>query len=163
MTATYEMISTTTLGTAVNSVTIGSIPSTYTDLRLIYNAINITSQDSVLITFNGDTSSNYSSTILGGNGSAAGSERRSSVPYIIVTNNYVTLVNGNGLFDFMNYSNSTTNKTVLMRSGNAADSTVASVGLWRSTSAITSINLRNGGAFTFGIGSMFTLYGIKAE
>jgi hypothetical protein len=157
------MISTTTLGTAVNSVTIGSIPSTYTDLRLIYNAINITSQDSVLITFNGDTSSNYSSTILGGNGSAAGSERRSSVPYIIVTNNYVTLVNGNGLFDFMNYSNSTTNKTVLMRSGNAADSTVASVGLWRSTSAITSINLRNGGAFTFGIGSMFTLYGIKAE
>jgi hypothetical protein len=157
------MISTTTLGTAVNSVTIGSIPSTYTDLRLIYNAINITSQDSVLITFNGDTSTNYSSTILGGNGSAVGSERRSSVPYIMVTNNYVTLVNGNGLFDFMNYSNSTTNKTVLMRSGNAADSTVASVGLWRSTSAITSINLRNGGAFTFGIGSTFTLYGIKAE
>jgi len=162
MPATYEPISTTTLGTAVNAVNIGSIPSTYTDLRLIYKAINISSQDSVLINFNGDTANNYSSTILGGNGTASGSERRSSVPYIIVTNNYVNLLDGMGIFDFMNYANTTTVKSVLMRSGNAANSVTASSGLWLGTSAITSINLRNGGAFTFGIGSIFTLYGIKA-
>jgi len=160
MTSTYEKIATTTLGSAAATVTFSSITGTYTDFRLIYNSVNPSNQDTILITFNGDTGNNYSSTILGGNGTAAGSERRSTQPYIMVTNNYVNLTNGNGLFDFMNYSNTTTFKTVLMRTGNAANSTVASVGLWQSTSAITSLSMAIGGSYTFGTGSTFTLYGI---
>jgi hypothetical protein len=65
----------------------------------------------------------------------------------------------------MNYSNSTTYKTVLGRSNRASSDTAADVGLWRSTSAITRIDLAMGGSFptnNFASGSTFTLYGIAA-
>jgi hypothetical protein len=62
----------------------------------------------------------------------------------------------------MNYSNTTTYKTVLLRSNNASAITVATVGLWRSTSAINTIKIYADGAAVFSVGSTFTLYGIKA-
>jgi FlaG/FlaF family flagellin (archaellin) len=67
------------------------------------------------------------------------------------------------IYQFMNYSNTTTYKTVLGRS-NVQDFRVASiVGLWRSTSAINTISLRSDNAsYNFTVGSTFTLWGIKA-
>jgi hypothetical protein len=62
---------------------------------------------------------------------------------------------------FMNYSNTTTNKTVLGRSSAASGFVEAAVGLWRNTSAITSITATTGGQ-SYQTGSTFTLYGIKA-
>ena len=65
---------------------------------------------------------------------------------------------------FMNYSNTTTYKTLLSRSGTLGGSytgTTLIAGLWRSTSAITSI-LVGCTTNTFVAGSTFTLYGIKA-
>jgi len=61
----------------------------------------------------------------------------------------------------MNYSNTTTNKTVIGRH-NGASGPVASVGLWRNTAAINSIRISNSSAVNFTIGSTFSLYGIKA-
>jgi hypothetical protein len=61
----------------------------------------------------------------------------------------------------MNYSNTTTNKTALIRGNNAALFTDATVGVWRSTAAITSITLASDGA-AFDSGSTFNLYGIAA-
>jgi hypothetical protein len=61
-----------------------------------------------------------------------------------------------------NYSNTTTNKTALIRDNFATYGTFARVALWRSTSAITSITLTMSSS-TFATGSQFTLYGIKAE
>jgi len=61
----------------------------------------------------------------------------------------------------MNYANSTTNKTVLSRGNNTGNHTIAYVGLWRSTAAITSMLLGTTGS-TWMAGSTFTLYGIKA-
>jgi hypothetical protein len=66
---------------------------------------------------------------------------------------------------FMNYSNTTTFKTMLAR-GSAADSTSgqavsAWANLWRSTSAINQIRV-NPGTQTWAIGSTFTLYGVKS-
>jgi hemolysin activation/secretion protein len=60
----------------------------------------------------------------------------------------------------MNYSNTTTNKTFLMRTNTANANTSLSASLWRSTAAITSISL--GVEFTqnFVVGSTFNLYGI---
>jgi hypothetical protein len=66
---------------------------------------------------------------------------------------------------FNNYSNTTTNKTVIARTTNertSGGSTEACVGLYRSTAAITSIEVRNDGGVNFAIGSSVTLYGIKA-
>ena len=63
--------------------------------------------------------------------------------------------------DIMNYSNATTFKTCLVRAGAANNSTLATVGLWRNTAAITSVSITCDGA-NFVIGSTFSLYGIKA-
>jgi hypothetical protein len=68
---------------------------------------------------------------------------------------------------FMNYSNSTTYKTMLGRQGTAsstAGGASLTVSLWRNTSAITSIQLQLdfGSSNRWYTGSTFTLYGIKA-
>jgi len=61
----------------------------------------------------------------------------------------------------MNYSNTTTYKTGLVRANSAASGTDAIVGLWRSTAAITSIVATHDTA-QFATGSTFTLYGIAS-
>lgn len=63
-----------------------------------------------------------------------------------------------------NYSNTTTNKTVIARSNSSSSiaGTVAVAGLWRSTSAITSITVFCTNGSNIKAGSTFSLYGIKA-
>ncbi len=164
MPTTYEPIATTTLGSASNTVTFNSIPSTYTDLILITNAKASGAQD-VYSRLNSDTAGNYSATYLNGTGSTANSGRVSNQSYLILDNyGYLETSDGQVLIaNFMNYANTTTYKTVVTRASNALNGTTALVGLWRSTSAITSITLYCGTASaTFSSGSTFTLYGIKA-
>lgn len=65
--------------------------------------------------------------------------------------------------NFQNYSNTTTFKTMIGRNGAAAFDVEASVQLWRSTSAINTLQLFAGqGGINFTSGSTFTLYGITA-
>ena len=164
MTATYDCIATTTLGSANNSIDFTSISGSYTDLVLVALASNASPDgaENFRLRFNSDTASNYSNTRIYGNGSSAISNRETSQTYMFVG------INGNSSSDFtvhtiniQNYSNSTTYKTVIARSSWASNYVSAYASLWRSTSAITSINiscLQN-----FRTGSTFTLYGIKAE
>jgi hypothetical protein len=165
MASTYEPIATSTLGSSQAGVTFSSIPSTYTDLRLVINTgTNISAYP--FIQFNGDTSTNYSLTELLGNGSSASSSRGSSMNHIQTFNvNTTTSQDSMMSWDVMNYSNSTTYKTVLSRANAAGNGTNAIVGLWSSTAAITSIYvgcINSGTPRTFNTGSTFTLYGIKA-
>jgi len=60
----------------------------------------------------------------------------------------------------MNYSNATTFKTALTRWGLGNAETNTTVGLWRSTSAITSVTVLPG-AGNLATGSTFSLYGVK--
>jgi hypothetical protein len=65
----------------------------------------------------------------------------------------------------MNYSNSTTFKTILSRANVASGTypgTEAAVNLWRSTSVIDTIKVFPDPTETFGAGTMLTLYGITA-
>jgi hypothetical protein len=62
------------------------------------------------------------------------------------------------MWQFQNYSNATTYKSILMRVGKATNGTDAMVGLWRSTSAINTIKLMGSNALY----GTLTLYGIKA-
>jgi hypothetical protein len=164
--STYEPIATTTLGSAAASYTFSSIPGTYTDLRLIMSSgITTAAQDFYFQVGNGsvDTGANYSLTILTGNGSAAASSRSSSrnqglFSWLTVSQ---TLGNTMATADFMNYSNTTTYKTILSRLATAATSTEAEVNLWRSTSAINTIKIYTSGGNLLS-GSTFTLYGIAA-
>jgi hypothetical protein len=165
---TYEAIATQTLGSAAASVTFSSIPGTYTDLVLICQPASTTSSDNVGLRFNGDTGNNYSSTCLSGDGSSASSSRTTNFSYINVANIIGTTGTLGGMTTIshiMNYSNSTTNKTVINRTsqnGATFNGVEAIVGLWRNTAAITSIVVRQTGSPNFITGSTFTLYGITA-
>jgi hypothetical protein len=160
-------IATQTLTTSASSITFSSIPQGYTDLIIVTSAIaNVTGADVFVTTYNGDTASNYSYTSLYGTGSAAGSYRAGSVGIVL---GWLSTYNSSewspSIFHFMNYANSTTYKTMLVRTNNATTTgglVEAAVGLWRSTAAITSINMRTVNGYAIKAGSTFTLYGIKA-
>ena len=159
MTATYEKIATTTLGSAAASTTFTSISGAYTDLVLVIAGLTTSGTQSAAVQFNSDTGSNYSRTLLYGNGTTALSTRSSSA----TTSELGVLdsaTQGNTIYHFMNYSNTTTYKTFIARGNVASEQVRVGVGLWRSTSAITSITVL---ASDFATGCTFTLYGIKAE
>ena len=164
MAATYTPIATTTLGSAASSVTFSSISGSYTDLVYIMN-VKGASVNYPILRFNGDTGTNYSRTVLTGNGSTATSERRTNQNYMAINYNASTDTsnfNYNEIIHIQNYSNTTTYKTTLYRANNAATGTDAGVGLWRSTAAITQIDILSNDSTNFAAGSIFTLYGILA-
>jgi len=164
MTATYEKIATNTLSSAAATITFSSIPATYTDLVLVTSGNSTAANVYESLQVNGDTGSNYSRTYLSGDGSITDSGRNNSQTYfrfdaysrVSATGRNINIININ------NYSNSTTYKTFLARSNNAALGVDAVVGLWRSTAAITSITIFMD-INNWTSGSTFTLYGIKAE
>jgi hypothetical protein len=152
---TYTQIASTTLGSAASSVTFSSIPSTYTDLVLVFNGVSSADAD-FRLQFNGDTASNYSNTYINGNGSTVGSGR-DPVGTIGEGNTGDTVVIAN----IMNYSNATTYKTTISRGNTSNKNVMARVMTWRSTSAINSI-VANRSSGNFSTGSTFNLYGITA-
>ena len=162
--STYTPIATNTLGSAAASVTFSSIPSTYTDLVLVYNGKFASANGQIALQFNGDTATNYSNTELYGNGTTAGSSRESSVSSMRLGYTATANIENMNIMQIMNYSNATTYKTVLTRQNTAgsASGAAAHVGLWRSTSAINSIVVSCYNSLNFVSGSTFTLYGIKA-
>jgi hypothetical protein len=168
-TSTYTPIATQTLSTSAASVTFSSIPGTYTDLVLVVNAAQ-SSNGPAYLRVNGLTTSIYSNTWIRGDGSAATSSRYNTAALggsgLNLDNfgafpPYPADFSGIGVYNLMNYSNTTTNKTVLLRHG-SVNWTIANVGLIQTTAAITSINV-----YPFSnnwiTGSIFALYGIKAE
>ena len=163
MTATYEKIATTTLGSSASNIEFTSISGSYTDIVLVVNAKSVSGGVDLSMQVNGDTGSNYSKTNLYGDGSSAVSSRvTNQTSFGVNLAGYVnsTFVS-NQIVQLMNYSNSTTYKTFLSRANNANVGTDAITGLWRSTAAITSIKLLVSGD-NFASGTMATIYGIKA-
>ena len=171
--STYTPIATTTLGSAQTSYTFSSISGSYTDLVLIVSGFGAVADGySVLAQVgNGsiDTGANYSTTRLSGDGSTASSGRASNANFMrlqSVTGQSTTSSNiTNLIINFMNYSNTTTYKTVLNRANQTSGSypgTEAIVNLWRSTSAIDTIKVFPFTGASFATGSTFTLYGITA-
>ena len=169
-TNTYIALDKVTVGTATPSITFTGISGAYTDLVVVASAkSSLTTTTQVQLTFNSDTTTNYSWTRLLGDGSAASSARASTQSYVEV--GYIAGNTGSpspDLFtlNIQNYSNTTTFKTFLSRWGsmNAANQYVAAVvGLWRKTpEAITSLTLTANSA-NFAVGSTFSLYGIAAS
>jgi len=97
---------------------------------------------------------------LYGTGTTATSFRETSQTGFIFATYPATSARVSTIFNIMNYSNTTTYKTVLMRDNNSAGNVTAAVMLWQSTSAINYIELFITNNFV--AGSTFTLYGIKA-
>lgn len=162
---TYEPIATTTLGSA-GTVTFSSIPQTYTDLVVILAIAGVSSAGNDCgMQFNGDTTTNYTFTLMMGSGSSAVAYRFSS-NRAIIDGGYSGIYNGssNAIANIMNYSNTTTYKTTIAR-GNSAGltgaETTATVSLWKNTAAINQVKVMLNGA-NFATGTVVSLYGIAA-
>jgi hypothetical protein len=71
-----------------------------------------------------------------------------------------------GMIHIFNYANTSTNKTTLARFAsdqNGSGFTALSVGLWRNTAAISSLNISTGnGSIFWAAGTTVNLYGIRA-
>ena len=164
-TNTYVALDKVTVGIATPSITFTGISQAYTDLVIVTNfALSANDQYAHYVRVNGDTGNNYSRTILYGSVNAAGSARNANSASMYfgtwnidmdTTDRAVTTI------FFNNYSNTTTYKTAIGRWNVASKEVGAGVGLWRSTDAITSINLSSN-TTTYTVGSTFTLYGIAS-
>ena len=161
MPITYEPIATTTLGSDTTNISFTSISSAYTDLRLVFVGRGSTNDD-FRLRYNSDTGTNYSRTDLYGNGSTVTSARAANAADIRIGAN--DGLDGNialATIDIFSYTGST-NKTCLItysHDKNGSGFVYSTVGLWRNTSAITTITLNHGANFL--AGSTATLYGIK--
>ncbi len=168
MANTYTLIASNTLGSDAASVTFSSIPGTYTDL-VLRASVRGTNSGSTLtrFQFNSDTASNYSYTMLRGDGTNVTSLNGSS------TTNSIFYLNNAGAT-----SSTFTNTEIYIPSYTASQNkplsvsnvaennatlvqfTEANAQLWRNTAAITSIYIYAGtGNLTSG--SSFFLYGIS--
>lgn len=163
MAVTYEPITTNTLVTAVPTVTFNTISSAYTDLVLIINAATGVNDIDMYIQVNSDTGSNYSWTRFVGTGSTwvASKASNSTLGYRVGNMSGSNVGQNNAVVHFQNYANTAAYKSILARGNNPANLVEFFVGLWRSTSAITSMDIKTQSG-NFSVGSTFTLYGIKA-
>ena len=167
----YESIATVSVGSGgVADVTFNSIPATYTHLQIrgIGRSNRAANFDTLRLQANSDTASNYATHGLYGDGSSAASF--AEVPqafmqfYRIGGANAGANTFGAICIDILDYAN--TNKFKTARSIGGADNNGSGEiylvsGLWRSTSAITSLKLSPGVGTNFLQYSQFALYGIK--
>lgn len=166
MPATYEPIATTTLGSAANSITFSSISASYTDLKIVLNYKRSDAGNMyAALQFNSDTGSNYSYTVVYGFGTGTGSASTASNSQMFFNNQ--DPANGTnfsiGTADIFSYAGSTFKTVLLTHSAdnNGSGGVSRTVGLWRSTSAISSIVIKSWSSPNFDIGTTATLYGIK--
>lgn len=164
----YDSIATTVLGSNTSSVTLSSIPSTYTHLQLRVFTASTTFAGTIRMQFNSDTAANYSSHYIIGNGSIAESVAFTSANQIIAqdyTGGSLTSSPGVLIIDILDYKDTNKYKTSRQLVGFDANGD-GIVGLgsgnWRSTSAITSITLSQASASLLS-GSSFALYGIRGN
>jgi FlaG/FlaF family flagellin (archaellin) len=165
MPATYEPIASVTLAADASSLTFGSsnsLPQTYTDLILVCQQFQSVGGYPVSVRANGDSGSNYSFTHLKGNGTTASSNRYSSQTLwqFDFESSSSTTAYTISIIQFMSYSNSNVFKTALSSAGRAGGGVDRSVGLWRSTAAITQLDVLLASG-NFKSGSTFSLFGIR--
>jgi len=153
----------------VTTVTFNSIPSGYTDLKIVCSSRDNTAAawGSIYLRFNGSTTS-YSGIQIYGTGSAAASTSSSiwGTNYALAGrpagNDATALTFGNSDIYIPNYTSSN-NKSIsgdgVGENNGTSSFAMLVASLWSNSSAITSIEVMTPGQL-FQAGSTFTLYGI---
>lgn len=168
-TGDYESIATVTVGAGgATDITFSSIPSTYQhlQLRMISRGANSTNTP-VLLQFNSDTTTVYARHWLTGNGTSASASAQTGETSINSSrqpgSGDTSNTFGAVVIDILDYKD--TNKFTTIRSLSGYDTNGAGEihlysGLWRSTSAVTTIKLyaSTGNLLQY---SQAALYGIK--
>ena len=171
----YESIATTTVSTAVASVTFSSIPATYTHLQIRgINRLSTAGTDtlSTIMQFNSDTGSNYTSShVLFGTGASAqaaasGTSQTSMVMVNTPKDGNTASAFSNFVCDILDYANTNKYKTIRCLGGFDGNSSFGIVtfrsSAWMNTNAVTSITLAPSND-NFVQYSQFALYGIKGS
>ena len=164
MPATYEPIATTTLGSPATTITINSIPATYTDLRIVAFIQFATTANTALVRFNSDSGSNYSYTYLYSGGSNLGTSTGGAASSLQIDHNsgFTTSFWGSWECDIFDYTSSN-NKTIVDkvcndRNGSGVVSRSARV--WANSAALSSFSLFRQDGNNFNTGTSVTIWGI---
>jgi hypothetical protein len=167
--ATYEPIFTTTLTSPTTSYTFNSIPQTYNNLRLIMSARANVGAINAVIYVNSDTAANYARTTYATNGNNLFAQRAQTTNFIQLTifNAIEAAQVAYRVADFFDYTSTTNRKAVLTQEYSPVNSATSGsilkgAQVWHSLSPITSLNINTTSGNSFGVGSVFTLFGIKA-
>lgn len=147
-----------TLGSSAATVTFGSIPATYRDLRLVIGG-STSASAAFYIRLNADSGTNYNDVAMYGDGTTAGSNSRSnnSSGYIGIAD---TAINTTTV-DVMDYSATDKHKSWLSRGNAAGTRTESRAGRWANTAAVTSLMVATDTG-TLTVGTVISLYGILA-
>lgn len=161
-----------TLATAQANIEFTNIPQTYTHLQLRCNmrltGTNSSDGSAVDMQFNGDTTSLYANHYLYGVGSGSGTSGNEANTNVVrvwraTTPTQTADIFGACVLDILDYKNTNKFKTVRFLSGfdnNGSGLVSLNSGLWRSSTAITSIKLTP--PSNFATNSSFQLYGVLA-
>lgn len=159
-------IATTTVSTAVSSITFSSIPATYQHLQIRYISMFSNATAEFELSFNSDTTAaNYARHTLYGTGSSAGANSgiTSNTRSVLYTRNTSSTTPGTSVIDILDYANTNKYKTLRGLTGQDYNGsgvvTLISL-LWMSSTAISSISLAPQSG-TISQYSTFALYGIK--
>ena len=160
VTPTYIPLATTTLTSATNSVTFGSIPTgTYRDLIIVMDGDTASSTRPVL-RLNGDTSSSYSSIMMADDGSS-GYSAGTSGTYLDPVPGYGVSGRFSAIWQVFDKDATDKHKSILVRLNQHAGAHVhATAGRWAITSAVTSVTLLTNDGDNYSIGMVMSLYGI---
>jgi hypothetical protein len=173
VTADFESIATVTVGSGgSSSISFTSIPGTFThlQLRFIARTNRATTNDWAEIRFNSDTGSNYAFHFMYGEGSGSGTafnginQTYAEVPSMTADGASANMFAG-FVVDILDYKDTNKFKTLRLLGGNDMNGSGVinfGSGLWRSSSAITSIGIEPGTGTNFNQYSHFALYGIRS-
>jgi len=169
-TPSFESISTVTLSGTQSSITLSSIPGTFTHLQLRYSGLS-NNMGTMFMEINGDTSiDSYRTHSLVGTGSAVTQADLTGRAAILgggFSGQFSTTYPMIGIVNFLDYTNTSKYKTTKALHGTDTNNTGYSgevelvSGLWKQTNAITQLRFFLDGGMNFTANSKFALYGIK--
>jgi hypothetical protein len=172
-TGSYDLLATEILTSATSSVTFSSLGDYATDYQHLQIRAVVNSDrsgqalDSLGMTFNGDTGSNYAFHQIDGTGSSVRSDAGTSTTNIYAANlpggTQTSTIFAGAVIDILDPFETTKNTTVRALGGLAGSTSRVQLcsGLYNSTNAVTqfTFNSRNGANLL--TGSRFSLYGIR--
>jgi len=157
------------------NITFSNIPQTYQDLMLVAFARNTQALAingmNLYINTTSQSPNYWSQTTLAGNGSLTASTRgtTTTIQYGATLDmpgsTSTSGVYGSAVYHILNYTNTTTYKTVLGRNANdqnGSGSVQIAAALFAQTGAVTTLQIGSGYGANYSAGTTFALYGIRS-
>ena len=166
MATTYTLISSVTVGSGgASTITFSSIPSTYTDLALLFSGRSNWPNypDDFIVKPNG-SATNGSSIRLYGLASSAGSDTHTDIRGLIPGNTATASIFGNASVYITNYASSNSKSFSIdsvMENNASSNLNGLLASLWANSAAITSLEIVSGSSSSFLQYTTAYLYGIS--